>query len=109
MTRNVVKVSGSIAVSVLVLVSAGGASNATIAPAGGSAAEECMPFEDWKLLRWFGLWSEKYHVPSSPYFNPHEDNRWWRPVRTVDAYGTGEEDIMDGRTLEMHVPCQFWQ
>ncbi|MYI06272.1 MAG: hypothetical protein F4059_02835 [Gemmatimonadetes bacterium] len=109
MTRNVVKVLGSISVFALVLASSGGATEATIAPAGGSAAEECIPFEDWERLRWFGLWSEKYHVPSSPHFNPHEYNRWWNPVRIVDAWGTGQEDIMDGRTLAMHEPCQFWQ
>lgn len=108
MTRKAVKVLGCIAVSALVLVSAG-ATEATMARADAHVQQECTQFEDWRLLRWFGLWSEKYHIVSTPEFNPHWENRWWSADKYVHAYGWGP-GLMEGRTLSMHGPiCDFWK
>ncbi len=104
MTRNVVKVFGSIAVSALVLVSVGGTTQGASVPEDAAADAPCNPFEDWKHLRWFGLWSDEYHIISTPHFNPHEESRWWHAIEIADARGYPHW-LREGPTLDMHTAC----
>ena len=73
--------------AVALVASIGGAGAIGTPTAAAAQEEECSDWEDWDNLRFWGLWSDEYHIPSSPNFNPHEDSRWWRPVQLVFAEG----------------------
>lgn len=110
MTTNIPRISRSIAVFALVLVSTSGAtwaaSGSAAAPNLAAAAiladapipTSCTDWEDWNHIRWFGLWSDKYHLPSSPNFNPHEESRWWRP-ETILWAGEPWHGFSEGYTV----------
>lgn len=105
MTKHIVKALNTVAVSVLVLVSTTGATRAPSMPPGAPSQEECTYWEDWYNIRYFGLWSDKYHIPSSPDFNPHEESRWWRPKDIFQADGR-LHDLLEGLAKNHgHGPC----
>lgn len=65
-----------------------------------AAQEDCSDWEDWDNARFWGLWTDRYHISSSPDFNPHEESRWWDPVRIVWADGRKHYTLVPGYTLE---------
>lgn len=86
----------------LLPVSVIGATRATSVPADTPAQEDCSDWEDWDNLRFWGLWTDRYHISSSPDFNPHETSRWWEPVDILFADGERHDEVEPGYTLDDH-------
>ncbi len=96
-----------VALSAFVLVASNGATWASSLPMDVSAQEGCSDWEDWDNTRFWGLWTDEYHIPSSPDFNPHEESRWWNPVRLLFAKGD-RHSLMEQYTEEHdHELCDW--
>ena len=97
-----------VAASVLVLVSTSGAIPAANGSAGAAAQGDCLTWEDWNHLRFFGLWTNKYHLVSSRHFNPHERSRWWRPETLLWAEGPSHTLKPQYTIPHGHKTCEPW-
>ncbi len=93
----------------LALVASVGETTASGLPASLPARDECTDWEDWDNLRFWGLWTDEYHVASSPDYNPDQESKWWKPRRIVFATGKRHYHAEPGYTLDdHHEACGGW-
>lgn len=107
MAKRIWKVLHCVVLSAFVLVTSNGATRASNVPADAPTQDDCSDWEDWDNTRFWGLWTDEYHIPSSPDFNPHEESRWWNPVRLLFAKGD-RHSLMEQYTEEHgHELCDW--